>query len=322
MQPISSMAPDLRRYFTARLGADEEVEIDGPERIAIGHSRAMLGVGVRGQIEGQPVAREFVLRVEQGGVFGTESLQEVRLMRALRTAGLPVAPVRWFERDASVIGAPFFVMDRVAGRGENPEAGAVRECVRLIHRQHELDWQRAGLAFLGAPSTPRAATLAQVARWEGIYLESRYLPVPLLDEAGAWLRRHAPTPERVVLVHGDPGPGNFMYEGDRINAITDWEFGHLGDPNEDWVYMATIRGPSLSKEEWQSLLRSEAGVEISEEDWRYWDVFNQYKGACANLTALRLFCNGKNQAPNMAAVGTSIHLLLLNRMAELIGQSF
>jgi aminoglycoside phosphotransferase (APT) family kinase protein len=123
-----------------------------------------------------------------------------------------------------------------------------------------------------------------------------------------------------VLVHGDPGPGNFMHEGDRVNAVTDWEFAHLGDPDEDWVYMATIRGPSMSKEEWRALFQSKAGVEVSDEAWKFWDVFNQFKGACANLTALRLFADGVNQAPNMAAVGTSIHLLLLSRLAELIGQ--
>lgn len=319
-QSLSVMAPALQRYFTARLGADEMVRLEGPTRIATGHSRAMLGVSVDFQIGGRARHREYVLRVEQGGVFGTESSQEVRLMRALRIAGIPVAPVRWFERDDSVIGAPFFVMDRIEGKGENPDRGAIRACVGLLQRQHELDWQRAGLAFLGVPNTPRAATIAQIDRWERVYRESRFLPVPLLDEAAVWLRRRAPTPDRIVLVHGDPGPGNFMYEGDRINAITDWEFAHLGDPIEDWVYMATIRGPSMSREEWRDLFKTRADVEIPDDDWKFWDAFNQFKGACANLTALRLFSDGVNQAPNMAAVGTSIHLLLLHRLAELIGQ--
>jgi len=320
IQPLTAMSPALRRYFTARLGADEEVALAGPERIAIGHSRAMLAVAVEYRVRGRPLRREFVVRVEQGGVFGTDSGREVRVMRALRSAGLPVAPVRFYERDAGVIGAPFFVMDRIAGRGENPGGGAIRACVRLLRRQHDLDWRRVGLAALGAPSVPRAATLAQIARWERVYHESRFLPVPLLDEAAAWLRRHVPTPERIVLVHGDPGPGNFMYEGDEVRAITDWEFAHLGDPNEDWVYMATVRGARRSPEAWRDLLEAEANVEVPEEAWRFWDVFNQFKGACANLTALRLFAARANAAPNMVAVGTSIHLLMLRRLAELVGQ--
>lgn len=321
MQPLSRMVPTLRRYFSARLGADEEVSLEGPQRIAIGHSRAMLGVAVEYRIDGRTERREYVLRVEQGGVFGTGSLHEVRLMRALRVAGLPVAPVRWFERDVSVVGAPFFVMDRIPGKGENPSLGSIRECVRLLQRQHDLDWQSAGLGFLGVPGSPRQATLAQIERWERIYRESRYLPVPLLDEAAAWLRQHAPTPERIVLVHGDPGPGNYIYEGDRINGVTDWEFSHLGDPDEDWVYMAVIRGSSRPKEEWRELFKIEAGIEVSDEAWKFWDAFSQFKGACANLTALRVFCEGANQAPNMAAVGTSIHLVLLNRLAAIVGES-
>lgn len=320
MQPLGSMAPALERYFAARLGADSRAAVEGPERIATGNSRAMLAVAVEYERDSVKQRREFVLRVEQGGVFGTESIDEVRLMRALRTAGLPVAPVRWFERDTSILGARFFVMDRVAGRGENPDIGSIRECLRLLRRQHDLDWQHAGLGFLGAPSTPRAATLAQIARWERVYREACFLPVPLLDEAAAWLRRNAPTPERAVLVHGDPGPGNYMYEGDEIRAITDWEFAHIGDADEDWVYLATVRGAGRPREEWRELFASEAGVEVSDEAWHYWDAFSQFKGACANVTALRVFANGANQAPNMAAVGTSIHLLMLNRLSTLLAE--
>jgi aminoglycoside phosphotransferase (APT) family kinase protein len=270
------------------------------------------------EVAGRTLRRDYVLRVEQGGVFGTDGENEVRVMRALRTVGYPVAPIRWHERDPAILGAPFFVMDRIPGRGESPEPSSISELVALLQRQHELDWSRLGLAFLGAPSTPRAATLAQIGHWERIYRGASPLPVPLLDEAAAWLRTNAPTPGRIGLVHGDPGPGNYMLHDGRVLAVTDWEFVHLGDPNEDWVFLATIRGASRSKEEWRALLKSEASVEISDEEWRYWDAFNQFKGACANLTALRLFCDGVNQAPNMAAVGTSVHLMMINRLAGLI----
>ena len=77
MQSARAAAPELRSYFTARLGADEEVTLEGPHRIAIGHSRAMLGVNVAARIGGHPVRREYVLRVEQGGVFGLVSTSHV-----------------------------------------------------------------------------------------------------------------------------------------------------------------------------------------------------------------------------------------------------
>ena len=37
-----------------------------------------------------------------------------------------------------------------------------------------------------------------------------------------------------MVVHGDPGPGNFLSEDGRIVALTDWEFVHHGDAAEDW----------------------------------------------------------------------------------------
>jgi aminoglycoside phosphotransferase (APT) family kinase protein len=319
--PLADLTAPLRRYFTERLGADDEVTLVGPQRIAIGNSRAMLGVRVTYRPEGADEAREreFVLRVEQGGVFGTESAQEVRLMRALHAAGQPVAPVRFYEPDASVLGAPFFVMDKVAGRGERPGVGSIRECVRLLDAQHQLDWKSAGLGFLPLPGAGRQTAILEIDRWDRIHREARLLPVPLLEEGAAWLRENAPETERIALVHGDPGPGNYMFEGDRITAITDWEFAHLGDPHEDWVYMATMRGPEIMDlDAWRALFEAEVGVRIPDDRWRYWDAFNQFKGACANLTALRLFVDGIHPVPNMLAIGTSLHLVFVRRLAEIV----
>ena len=44
---------------------------------------------------------------------------------------------------------------------------------------------------------------------------------------------------RTVLCHGDVGPGNFLHDGQRVTALLDWEFAHLGDPMDDlgwWVF--------------------------------------------------------------------------------------
>jgi aminoglycoside phosphotransferase (APT) family kinase protein len=320
MRPLAELTAPLSRFFTARLGADAAAVVSEPTRIATGNSRAMLAVGVDFERGGVASHRDYVLRVEQGGVFGTDSADEVRLMRALRRSEIPVAPVRFYERDAAVIGAPFFVMDRIAGRGESPGMESIRECVRLLKRQHELDWRRLGLGFLGVPSVPRRTALQPIDHWERVYRDSCFLPVPLLDEAAAWLRRHAPAAERVALLHGDPGPGNYMFEGDRITAVTDWEFAHLGDPQEDWVYMATIRGQTvMTPDDWRALFAEEAGVIVPADRWRYWDAFNQFKAACANLTALKLFVTGANPAPNMVAIGTSLHHLFVRRLAEIVG---
>jgi aminoglycoside phosphotransferase (APT) family kinase protein len=253
-------------------------------------------------------------------VFGTNGLDEVRIMRGLAAARFPVARVRWFEPDPSVIGFPFFAMDWVEGSSGPADLATLTAFISILERLHTLDWRAAGLCFDQVPVVPRDAALMQIDRWESVYRSARYLPAPLLEEAGAWLRRHAPTTSRLGVVHGDPGPGNFIHADGHVVAVTDWEFCHLGDPLEDWSFMATLRGAAImSQQEWAALIYQVTGTSVSVEEWRYWEIFNQFKGACANITALRAFVSGDNPAPNMAAIGTSLHLRMVQRMADLIG---
>ena len=313
MQTNESLVEPLSRYLHGRLSTGDAVRVTHVRRIAVGHSRAMFMLDTS-------LGRRFVLRMEQGGVFGTSSANEVRLMRALRVAGLPVAPVRWYEPDPAVLGNPFFLMDCVEGAADAPGEPELRDYIRVLAAQHTLDWRAAGLSFLGVPGTSRDGALAQVERWYRVYKEAAYLPIPFLEEGRAWLRRHSPESPRIALVHGDAGPSNFMYEPGRVTCLTDWEFAHLGDPMEDWVYMATMRGGRhFPRERWAEIFAEEVGVRITEADWLFWDAFNHFKGACANITTLRVFSSGANPAPNMAAIGTGLHLVFLQRLAEIVG---
>ena len=90
--------------------------------------------------------------------------------------------------------------------------------------------------------TAETATRAQIDRWYHVYRAEADVAIPLLEEGAAWLHHHAPALDRVGIVHGDPGPGNFVHDGRRVIAFTDWEFTHLGDPMEDWAYLVNMRG--------------------------------------------------------------------------------
>ncbi len=43
-----------------------------------------------------------------------------------------------------------------------------------------------------------------------------------------------------VVVHGDFGPQNVLFEDDRITALLDWEFAHIGQPVEDLAWAEWI----------------------------------------------------------------------------------
>ncbi|HEY9092528.1 phosphotransferase family protein [Parasphingorhabdus sp.] len=57
---------------------------------------------------------------------------------------------------------------------------------------------------------------------------------PLIHLSLDWLETNIPAdmPDPVI-VHGDAGPGNFLFEGDRVTALLDWELVHYGDPMAD-----------------------------------------------------------------------------------------
>jgi aminoglycoside phosphotransferase (APT) family kinase protein len=295
------------------------VEVAELRRIATGNSRAMWYVELAG-------GERFVARVEQGGVFGTSSADEYRFMQAASQLGCPVAAVRWLEPTGSVIGQPFFVMDFLDGAATARDDRAMSaeladDFVTRLHELHCTDWARELPSDLRADGAAAEATHRQVDRWLQVYRDAAPLPVPLLEEGAAWLHHHAPACRSVGIVHGDPGPGNFVHDGRRVLAFTDWEFTHLGDPTEDWAYLVSMRGArTMGRDQWLSLFRKVAGVELTEDDLRYWSIFNFFKGACANLTCLAAF-RTTNPAPNMVLIGTALHQTYVRQTAGLIEEA-
>lgn len=309
------MREPLVAWLAAQLDwRDVDPERATVERIGVGHSRAMYRVDAG-------AGRCVVVRVEQGGVFGTSSAEECRVMRSLATAGYPVAPILADEPTGEVIGRPFFVMAFVTGaavddeRAVDPPTAAA--FVDALHALHELDGS--GFGFDCVPPAPADATPLQIERWRGVYRRSSSEPIALLEEAAAWLHQRVPPLDRVAVVHGDAGPGNFVHEGGRVVAMTDFEFAHLGDPAEDWSFCVAMRGArTMPRAEWLALFRERAGVDLDDERWRYWEAFNLFKGACANRTCLDLFERGVNRAPNMAIIGTTLHQVFLRRLVDIV----
>ncbi len=283
-------------------------------RIGVGHSRAMYCATATS-------GRRLVLRVEQGGVFGTDSAEECRVMRSLGSAGYPVARIVGDDERGDVIGRPFFVMEFVEGaEGSDerdldlPTAAAFVDSLVALHR---LDGRHFGFDIV--PTEPSDATRLQVERWHRICRGASTNDDPLIDEAAAWLTHHAPPLERLAVVHGDAGPGNFVHREGSVVAVTDWEFAHLGDPAEDFAYCATMRGArTMRRDAWFDLFAARAGFQLGEERWRYWEAFNLFKGACANRTCLDIFERGVNSSPNMAIIGTTLHQLFLRRLAAIV----
>jgi aminoglycoside phosphotransferase (APT) family kinase protein len=172
-------------------------------------------------------------------------------MRALSRTAVPVPAVAWYEADAAVLGAPFFVMSRV--QGETPplfwyggSTSRVRAAAAALAAIHAVDWRAAGLAFLlptdASAASPPSPIACELAAWRPRVLAMGVEDDGLVVALERYLRDHEPEDARLGLIHGDTNAGNYLFRGHEVVAVVDWEISALGDPRSDLGFYAALAG--------------------------------------------------------------------------------
>ena len=168
-------------------------------------------------------------------------LREALLLRALQPTTVRVPTVLATCDDDSVIGAPFYVMERVEGTVVNDElpdgvtpARIGEELIDALVEVHATDWQACGLEGFGKPTGYLAR---QVRRFTGLWEHNATREIAALDAVTAWLGEHIPESGPATIVHGDYRLGNVMFTSGRLSAIFDWELATIGDPLADVGYL-------------------------------------------------------------------------------------
>jgi aminoglycoside phosphotransferase (APT) family kinase protein len=186
--------------------------------------------------------REWVLRRPPAGAVvrgGHDMLREHRLLSRLAPvyakAPRPVAACE----DPSVLGAPFYLMERVRGvilRRRRPVETPVdvralsAALVDTLCELHAVDLAAAGLSDLGKP---QGYALRQVRGWTERWSASRTEDVPAVEGAARWLSEQVWPEARPALVHNDFKYDNVVLDPNdlaRVVAVLDWEMATLGDP--------------------------------------------------------------------------------------------
>lgn len=295
-------------------------------RYAVGFSWITFGFGASEEgVEGE---RGLILRLGPPyGLFAPYSaLPQHAALRLLEGTNVPAPRSYWWSDDASILGAPFFVSERIAGSAPVPwvsgsSAGFEEGYRRRIGAQfvsalaglHTCEWQ-GKQGFTDSGITCDNAALRQVDEWEANRERWAFRPYPMLTWAMRWLRRNLPVAPRVSLIHGDYRLGNFLEQDGRITAILDWELVHLGDPHEDlgWAFLPQYTGGSglvcrlLSKEDFIAQYEREAGFEVRPASLHFYLVFSLVKLALTHIAAVRCFEEGRFNDLRMPAMGTQI----------------
>jgi aminoglycoside phosphotransferase (APT) family kinase protein len=240
-EPLLVLDP-LLRWLDARGLGEGEPEI---EPIGDGHSNVTYGMR-RG-------TAELVIRRPPRGPLPPSAhdvLREARVLRALEGRA-PVPRVLAECDDAAVIGAPFYVMERIDGEviGDAAPSALDTEAERrrmgealvdALVTVHGVDWRAAGLEGFGRPE---GYLERQIRRFTELWARNRTREVPAVERVGHWLGEHLPASPPATIVHGDYRLGNVMFAPAppaRVLAIFDWEMSTIGDPLADLGYLCTF----------------------------------------------------------------------------------
>ena len=174
--------------------------------------------------------------------------REYTAMSALAGTDVPVPRTYAHCDDPEVLGAPFYVMERVDGvairtareldeRGTDRTEAIAGRLIDVLAALHAVDPAEVGLSEFGRP---QGFLERQVRRWGKQLAGSKTREHPDADELHRLLSEQLPAedPSVVGIVHGDYRLDNCLVGADdEIHAVVDWEMATLGDTRTDLALM-------------------------------------------------------------------------------------
>jgi aminoglycoside phosphotransferase (APT) family kinase protein len=297
-------------------------------------------------------AHEYVLRRPPLGPVAASAhdmAREYRVLSVLYRA-FPYAPRAFlFCEDESIIGAPFFVMERRQGvvvRRTLPEAYAGQPdaarrmseaLVDALAAFHAVDYAALGLGDLGKPE---GFVARQIEGWYRRWNAAKTADLADMDAVYAWLKANQPAGTHVSLVHNDYKLDNVMLAPDdpgRIVAVFDWDMCTLGDPLSDLgallTYWTEPRDPSylqvtammplgepgfLSRAELVARYAAKSGRAVGDID--FYHALGLFRLTVIVAQIYARYRRGQTQDPRFAAMEHMIPALA-RRAAEIAGLS-
>jgi len=171
-----------------------------------------------------------------------DMVREFHVLRAIHPVFPPAPKPVLLCEDSSVIGAPFFLMERRRGlvvRRENPpeigeDVGLRRRVgealIDTLVQLHAVDVSRPPISAIGKPA---GFLERQLRGWFERWQRSRTQEVRVMDQLMEWLSARQPASTGAALLHNDYKLDNTMLDPAnpaRIVAVLDWEMATLGDP--------------------------------------------------------------------------------------------
>jgi aminoglycoside phosphotransferase (APT) family kinase protein len=287
--------------------------------------------------------QEFVLRRPPFGHKAKSAHdmgREYHILNQLRDS-FPYCPKAYVHcTDESLIGSPFYVMERVKGiilRAEMPaelnfsaeQTGQLcRSFIDKLVELHNVDYQACGLGDLGKPE---GYVQRQISGWSARYTKALTPDAPRWEAVQAWLNDKMPADHaKPGIVHNDYRFDNVLLDPNnpmQIIGVLDWEMTTLGDPLMDlgntlayWIeandpapVQLMRRQPShapgmLTRQQFVDYYAERSGIRIDNFDFYY--TYGLFRLAGIVQQIYYRFFHGQTQDPRFA------QFIQMNRLLE------
>ncbi len=275
--------------------------------------------------------RDVILRRPPPGTKA-KGAHDMRREHDLQAALAPVFPLvpgmLAHCDDESVIGSEFYAMERIEGvilRKDLPpglgldRAGVTQLChnaVDTLVALHEVDLDASGLASL---DRGEGYVRRQTQGWSTRFRRARTPDVGDFERTMGWLEEHQPEDRQHVMVHNDFRFDNLVLDEQdptRVVGVLDWELATVGDPlmdlggamaywaqaDDDPTSLAIRLQPThapgmLTRAEVVDRYTSARGIDVTPEQWRFYDVFGAFRLAGIAQQIYYRFHEGQTSNP-------------------------
>ena len=264
--------------------------------------------------------------------------REFRIQQALKPVFPLVPEMRALCEDTSVIGAEFYVMQRLDGiiprknlpRGMAMAPEQVRSmCLNVLDTLvalHQVDHRAAGLEGIGKGA---GYARRQVEGWSRRYSDARTWNVPRGARIMRWLAANLPAQERICVTHNDFRFDNVVLDPadpTRVVGVLDWELATLGDPlmdlgntlaywvqaDDDFLAQATRRQPThlqgmLSRREVVDYYCGKMGFDA--QDVTFHEVYGLFRLSAIAQQIYYRYHHGQTRNPAFKRFWVFVHYL-------------
>jgi aminoglycoside phosphotransferase (APT) family kinase protein len=286
---------NVTRYLQRIWPSDHGVRSSAVVAIPGGRSKKTFFVTIEGS---ETLPHDVVVRQDYALKYaGTKVADEYRPLLALAKLNLPVPRPLHLEAELSELGPPFMFMDRLSGKApgsyfsQNVQcAGAFRDLATMLGRLHRVDPTLLGFA---PPEPNKDYLLSLILQYQKKWRDNATRASPVVDYAYLWAERECTrAPGLVAFVHGDAGPYNLLADKDRLTALLDWEFAHVGDAAEDLGIARVYAESCMAWNEFLAIYRDAGGPEVAETRVQLAMLVQFLKGTTLTAASGRNFLEG------------------------------